>query len=340
MNKIVVIIMTLFMLWALVGCGSDKESTAASKEVLVETTTIVTTTTAEETTTVTTTTTTSTKKSLKDLIEVKEYAKGDNKSYSFSGIDFSVPQYWTLDKSEEKSIKFYHKPKECDSAVLYFTYADGNATASDFEKARDELQKKHIESQTEFSNITNEQSFDGDLPNGAPYRCFQFDGKTSKEQEYRKYVTMFFDESTKRLFFAILYQPFDTKYDYVTDYASIVDDIEWSKTIEVSIDGVRIGQDSLGRSIAIVDMTYTNSTNSNQMFFTNYDCRVYQNKVELDNALFVDGVDSGALGKTVQPGGTLTLSEAFVLNDSSGITVEITRLLETKPIVSEKYTIN
>ena len=76
------------------------------------------------------------------------------------------------------------------------------------------------------------------------------------------------------------------------------------------------------------------------MFFTNYDCRVYQNKVELDNALFVDGVDSSALGKSVQPGGSLTISEAFVMEDTSEITVEVTNLLGTKKILSEKYTIN
>ena len=347
MKKTLSLCIISFILFAVVGCGAKDDATLSQDDTIesaTETTIPVTETSTEtepETTIATTTTTTAARKSLDDLTEVNEYDESKNNSYTLLTLDFSIPQYWKLNKTEENRISFYSQPKDCERAVLIINCANGTGTASEFESAKDKLQQTILDNQTDLSDIENiSKSVDGEVGDGIPYRSFAFDGKTEKNKEYRKTVTLIYEESVEKVFVVTLYQPYDTKYNYFSDYASVLFGIKRSKPIEVSIDGVRIGQDSQGRKIAIVDMTYTNTASSNQTFFTNYDCRVYQNKVELDSALFIDGVDYSGFSKSVQPGGALSLSEAFTLNDSSEIIVEVTNLLGTKTILSQKYSIN
>lgn len=338
--KKVIICMTLLLILILSGCGADGNELSASKKTNEEETTTSSITTTVTTTTITTTVTTTTVKVEKT--ELNEYDESKNTTYTVLSLDFSIPYYWTLDeKSKEKEnfLRFYSQPKECDVAILTISCVDGKFTAESFEKSKDSIQKDLISKETALSDPSNEVKNDGEMLD-LPVRLFSYKGITKEDKVYRKYVAFAFDEVIQKIYILSLYQPDNSKYDYVSDFGSVLDGAEKNKSAEVSIDGVRIGQDSQGRSIAIVDMTYTNTAKTNEKFFTNYDCRAYQNKVELDNALFIDGVDYGALDKTLQPGGSISISEAFILEDSSQITVEITNLLGTKTIVSKKYNIN
>lgn len=94
----------------------------------------------------------------------------------------------------------------------------------------------------------------------------------------------------------------------------------------VTIKGSSQVKDYDGAKALVVDFTFTNNSDEPQSFLGAISAKAFQNGVELDTAIVADSdkYDSGASMKEIKPGATVEVQDAYVLEDSSEVTVEVT----------------
>lgn len=93
----------------------------------------------------------------------------------------------------------------------------------------------------------------------------------------------------------------------------------------VSIDGCEQITDYQGKPAIMVTFTWTNNSDETRSFLTAISDKAFQNGVQLETAIVTDGNDSaGASMNDVKPGATTTVTQCFLLADSSPVTVECT----------------
>ncbi|NLG10278.1 MAG: DUF5067 domain-containing protein [Coriobacteriaceae bacterium] len=93
----------------------------------------------------------------------------------------------------------------------------------------------------------------------------------------------------------------------------------------VTIEDSRIGEDYEGKKALIVNYSFTNSSEEPTSFLVAIMPQAFQNGVELSTATISfsdDSYDHESSLKDIKPGATITVSSAFILDDSSVVTVE------------------
>lgn len=90
----------------------------------------------------------------------------------------------------------------------------------------------------------------------------------------------------------------------------------------VTIDGARTATE-YGKKIIIVTYTFTNNSDKETSFTVAISDKAYQNGVQLSSAIS-SSADNQKTLNDIQPGVTLTLEEAYQLDDSSEVTVKCT----------------
>lgn len=91
----------------------------------------------------------------------------------------------------------------------------------------------------------------------------------------------------------------------------------------IKIVSARLGKDYSDKDVLIVTYEWTNNGDEEQSFSLSFSDKAYQDGIECSSSLFVDGVDINKLSQDVKPGATLTLEAAYLLNDTSDVTVEV-----------------
>ncbi len=94
----------------------------------------------------------------------------------------------------------------------------------------------------------------------------------------------------------------------------------------VTIDDGVVGEDYQGNPALIVTFTFTNNSDDATSFLVAISDKAYQNGVQLERAIRTDG-DSQSSMKDIKPGATVTVEQAYVLDDQSEVTVECTELI-------------
>lgn len=100
----------------------------------------------------------------------------------------------------------------------------------------------------------------------------------------------------------------------------------------ITIDGSRLSTDYSDRQALIVDYTFTNNSDSAISFMVAASAKAFQNGVELSTALGTDA-DPMSLMNDVKPGASIQVQQAYVLSDSSDVTVEVTKLISFKEVM-------
>lgn len=97
---------------------------------------------------------------------------------------------------------------------------------------------------------------------------------------------------------------------------------------EVSILDAEVVKDYEGNPALVVSYEFTNNSDKEMSFMVAISAEAYQNGVELENAIILDGsaYDAQTQMKNVKKGGTLTVQTAYVLDDSSPVTIEASEL--------------
>lgn len=93
----------------------------------------------------------------------------------------------------------------------------------------------------------------------------------------------------------------------------------------VGIEDSRIGEDYEGKKALIVNYSFTNNSEEPTSFLVAIRPQAFQNGVELSTATISfsdDSYDHESSMKDIKPGATVMVSSAFILDDSSVVTVE------------------
>lgn len=77
------------------------------------------------------------------------------------------------------------------------------------------------------------------------------------------------------------------------------------------------------KDILIVYFDFTNNSKDNTRVAYNYDINCFQNGVELDYPLLKVVKEEDNIMKEIQPNTSITIAEAFILNDRSNVDLEV-----------------
>lgn len=109
-----------------------------------------------------------------------------------------------------------------------------------------------------------------------------------------------------------------------------------SAPYEVSIDDATLTTDYAGNQALLVNFTFTNNSDDEASFAVNIMDKAFQNGVQLDTAIVADADTSTSLN-TIKPGATINVSQAFALNDTSPVTVEVSETFSfSSDLIAEK----
>lgn len=103
----------------------------------------------------------------------------------------------------------------------------------------------------------------------------------------------------------------------------------------VTIDGAAPGTDYEGKPTLVVTYTFTNNSDEATSFTLATMAKAFQDGVQLSNAIALD-LNSEDLLKEVQPGATISVTNAFSLTSESEVTVEVTELFSLSDVVLAK----
>ncbi|MFT4219886.1 MAG: DUF5067 domain-containing protein [Microbacterium sp.] len=96
----------------------------------------------------------------------------------------------------------------------------------------------------------------------------------------------------------------------------------------VTIDGAKQVKDYEGKKALVVTFTFTNNSDEARSFGTSTMAKAFQDGIELETAILLD--DTKYMGnwmKDIKPGKTIKVQEAFVLDGTQEVTVEVTELI-------------
>lgn len=95
----------------------------------------------------------------------------------------------------------------------------------------------------------------------------------------------------------------------------------------IKIKSYKLGKDYKKQNALVVTYEWTNiEEKATSFMFTIFD-KAYQNGIELESAIGVDGVDAQKQMNDIKPGITYEVTVAFVLQDKSDVSIECTDML-------------
>lgn len=109
----------------------------------------------------------------------------------------------------------------------------------------------------------------------------------------------------------------------------------------IKIVGAETGKDYGGEEVLIVTYEWTNQSHEDQNFSFAFSDKAFQNGTECSPYTLVDGIESDKLLSDIKPGTTLTVQQAYLLQDHSDVTVEVTALIDfgNSPIVTKTFSL-
>ncbi|MDR3277738.1 MAG: DUF5067 domain-containing protein [Oscillospiraceae bacterium] len=102
--------------------------------------------------------------------------------------------------------------------------------------------------------------------------------------------------------------------------------------------------DYAGADCVVITYEWTNNSDKAASFMTTFSVAVFQNDIECESGIAVEGADSGGLTKDIRPGATFEVKQGYVLNDTtSPIEVEVTEWItfaSDPPVITKTFTFN
>lgn len=122
------------------------------------------------------------------------------------------------------------------------------------------------------------------------------------------------------------------------DDAAAADAQQAEAAYAVTIDEGAVGTDYQGEKAAVITYTFTNNSDKACNFMTTIGTKAFQDGVQLEGAIGVDGVDSQDLMKDIKPGKSITVQQAYVLADTENpVEVEVTELFDfSNELIAQK----
>lgn len=97
-----------------------------------------------------------------------------------------------------------------------------------------------------------------------------------------------------------------------------------------------LGKDYQGKDALIIEFEWTNTDEKEANFMTSFNTKFFQNGIECESAIGVDGVDTLKQMNDIQPGITYKVKKAFVLQDKSAVNIVVKDLFGSTTLINEK----
>ena len=126
--------------------------------------------------------------------------------------------------------------------------------------------------------------------------------------------------------------------DAPTEEPTAADTVEY-KGMTVKFIEHKIGKSKTDKDELVVYLEFTNNADESKAYSFNFNCKAFQNGIEMDTSYLSSAEESGNGLKEIKPGATLTVAEAFELTeDRSDVELEIGPLFDLTG--KDKITIN
>ncbi|MCH5205913.1 MAG: DUF5067 domain-containing protein [Oscillospiraceae bacterium] len=96
-----------------------------------------------------------------------------------------------------------------------------------------------------------------------------------------------------------------------------------------------LSKDYSGKEVIVIEYEWTNTKDDDASFMTSFVDKVYQNGIECENALLVDGVDAQQQMNNIKPNITYKIKIAYVLQDKTTVNVVVDKFLGAE-VLNEK----
>lgn len=255
-----------------------------------------------------------------------------NQHVTFGHLDLSLPSYWSEDQSKQTDSLRQFSAVGDQKTIALLAVEHFTATAESFAEKKDSVLEKTVNN-IKLNNCKT--GTPGDITAGnMPGRMLTFTGDLENGTLCSGSVTTLFSGESGEAMLLTLLLDDTASYDLSEDYARTVDSIV---TVQPAIEltGYRLAKDYSGNNVLVAEFTLTNHTSSEQSFLSTYSASAYQNKVECNSAILVEGIDSADKMKGIQPGGTLKVECGFVIKDSSDVTVQVKELFGSKTYLTQ-----
>ena len=302
MKKISLILLSV--IWVLSACSSDA-NTETTEEVVSKTET--------------------------NLVDEK------SKLYSMSSMEYSIPESWTEEVSDE-NLKYYYP----EDGMLMVSYQEADGIISD-----DVTRTSYIEGVTSsFDSFDLISESEINVAGTTAYQ-YNFNNVLSNEEYKSTVITFDYYDGIISLLMATVS---NSDKDYSNEFENILSSIEFTdeadeeveeKVVEESagneivlgepiklgeytltIQKYSLGVDYEGNNALIIEYDWVNNSEDSASPFMTFMLKGFQDDVETDDAIMVEGVDLGIGQKEVRPGGIIEGAQAAV-----GIS-DTTKLLE------------
>ena len=318
------ILASLCCICLLFGCGSQEETKHEKKEKKEETTTV------EQIETTETSTVTTEKATTTELDQTTtlKAIKLDNKlqgAYKVEGIEFSAPAYFTEKKENEDSAFL------TDGDIGICTFDMEVVTSLDF---AEKLFEEDFKNFSDIKEIETHNAFFAD--DECEYSVYK---ASINDVNIKIYYANYYDSKSEKYYMAIFTHNDSYTYDFESDFLSIlksikmIDNFENKDTDSIKINSTFLSKDWSGNTVLVIEYNWTNTSNDAASFLLSTTRKCFQNGIECEKAYFCDDVDSGEKMKEVMPGYSLTVREAYVLNDMSDVTLQCSKFLSSTPFL-------
>lgn len=275
------------------------------------------------------------------------------KEYSINNLEYSILESWTEEGSDE-NLKYYYP----EDGMLMVAYTEINDTVSN-----DVSRKEFLDgftSELESSELVSESEIT--IDNTKAYR-YELNTVLSNQELQTSLVIFDYYNGIASFYMATLK---DSDKDYSKEFENALNSIEFTdKDVEeveevveesvgkeivlgepielggytVTIQKYSLGVDYEGDNALIIEYDWVNNSEDSTSPFMTFMLKGFQDDVETDDAIMVEGVDLGIGQKEVRPGGVIKSAQSTVgISDTTKpLELELDELfsLDSNPYIAE-----
>lgn len=292
-----------------------------------------------------------------EVEKVDEEVDGNYKGYSINDLKYTVLESWTEETSDE-NLKYYYP----ENGMLMVGFEE---LGFDDAISNDELREGFLEgftSNLESVELISESKTTIEGKTAYQYNMNNVWNKGEGEAETSLVV---FDYHDGIISF-MMSTPSDSDKDYNNDFENVLNSIEYTEQttqkveeeveesngneivlgepIELGeytliIQGYSLGVDYEGNDALIIEYDWVNNSEDTTSPFMTFNLKGFQDDVETDYSIMVEGADIGTGQKDVRPGGTIEGAQTTVsISDiTKPLELELNELfsLNSDPFIAE-----
>jgi len=277
-----------------------------------------------------------------------------SKLYDMSSMEYSIPESWTEEVSDE-NLKYYYP----EDSMLMVGYSEAEGTISD-----DVTRANFIEGVTSSFDSFDLISESEITVAGTTAYQYNFDNVVSNKELKTSVVIFDYHDGIMSLFMGT---ESNSDKDYSNEFENILSSIEFTdeamleeeeKVVEepagneivlgepiklgeytLTIQKYSLGVDYEGNNALIIEYDWVNNSEDTASPFMTFMLKGFQDDVETDDAIMVEGVDLGIGQKEVRPGGVIEGAQSAVgISDTTKpLELELDELIsfDSNPYITE-----